>query len=554
MSTPDPRAEEVALALSRVHLALAEADTDDAVLRAAALVLAAYGPSVIRLYTLFGDGDPVTAELASVWQGGVCPVEDPLIGRRFALADHPVLARWLAAPRRPLVLHDLAADPRPGGHEGRSAQALVVQPLVDAEAGWLGVLVFSWPIVHIPNPRERLVYDLLARALAAALAGRKALSAHQQALDEANALYVASAGLAEARALDEILAALAEPAQVAGAVWAGLWLPEGDLLVRRAPADEPIPARSLAAADDLFARPNEPCLDEHVPEDTLDPGAREAGAQALLRLPLAWDGHRAGLLELGWTDARAVPRELQRLYAAVAGRAAVLLAGRVLLAEAARALAAGTSHADLRFAVVVSEGPASPRSNAAAGRLLARAGDELHALVHDALASGERSRRELEVRLDGTSLWIEVLAEGDIAVLQDITAHKRAERERLLARGELIRRQSVLLARRALPVIPLSDEVVLLQLPGPLDPARTRQLAEVAASIGGGVQAVVLDIAAALPLDPGTLAELAGVAHGLQARGLRPVFSGTLFDPEAKLASFRNLTDALAATLFVPRI
>lgn len=555
MSTPDPRAEEVALALSRVHLALAEADTDDAVLRAAALVLAAYGPSVIRLYTLFGADVPVSAELASLWLAGVCPTEDPLLGRRFDLADHPVLARWQAAPRRPLVLHDLTADPRPGAHaEGRSAQALVVQPLHDAEAGWLGALVFSWPIVHIPNPRERLVYDLLARALTAALAGRQALRAHQQALDEANTLYVANAALAEAVGLDEILAALAEPAQAAGAAWAALWLPEGEQLVRRAPAAEPPPARPLAGAAALFARSNDPCLFDHVAEDMLDADARAAGVQAALLLPLAWQGHRAGLLELGWVEPRALPRELQRLYAAVAGRAAVLLAGRVLLAEAARWLAAGAAADELSFPVLVSEGPAPPRGNAEAARVLALAGDELHAVVHDALAVGERTRRELEVRVDGTPLWIEVLAEGGVAVLQDITAHKRADRERLLARGELIRRQSVLLSRRALPAIPLSDEVTLLQLPGPLDAARARQLAEVAASIPTSVQAVILDVAAALPLDLATLTELGAVAHALQSRAIRPVVSGTLLDPEAQLASFRNLTDALAATLFAPRI
>lgn len=555
MTSTDPRAEEVALALARVHLGLAGADTDDAVLRAAASVLAAYGPGVIRLYTLFGGESPVSAELASVWQAGVCPAEDPLLGRRFELADHPVLARWLASPERPLVLHDLAADPRPHvesrGPEGRGTQALVVLPLRDAEAGWLGALVFSWPIVHIPNPRERLVYDLLARAVSAALAGRQALRIHQQALDEANALYVASAALAGAADLEEILAALAEPAQVASAAWTSLWVAEDERLVRRAPAEEPAPTRKLAG---LFERPNEPEIFDPVAEDMLDPAAAALGVRAALMLPLGWEGCRAALLELGWTEPRALPRELQRLYAAIAGRAAVLLSGRVLHAEARRALAAGAEPEGLAAAVVVSEGPASPRASAAAAALLERAGDELHALVHDALAAGGAARRELEVRIGAAPLAIEVFAAEGVAVLQDITAFKRAERERLLARGDLIRRQSALLARRELPPIFLSDELALLQLTSPVDAGRARQLAEVAASLGAGARAAIVDVSGATP-GPAEIEELVELARTLEVRGIRPVFSGILLDPEVggDLASFRNLAEALAATLFAPR-
>src|SRR5690606_767676 len=138
----DPRAEagfsgpqglELAATFARGIHALAQADTDDAVLRAIASIASAYGPSLIRLYSLRDDpGDPGShdprfldpsgpraprtgrpsgpapvpthAELSSTWQAGVCPMEDPLLGRPFALADHPVLARWLAAPGQPLVL------------------------------------------------------------------------------------------------------------------------------------------------------------------------------------------------------------------------------------------------------------------------------------------------------------------------------------------------------------------------------------------------------------------------------------------------------------------
>jgi anti-anti-sigma regulatory factor len=545
MQAPDPREHtaprppgldaELAAAFARLTLALAEADTDDAVLRAVAQVVGAQGPNILRLYTLHDTGAaaPQTAELASLWHSGVCPAEDPLLGRRFSLADHPVLARWLAAPHQPLVRHDLAADPKPAAHaHERSAQALVVLPLRSEDPPtWLGVLVLSWPIVHIPAPRERAVHELLMRSVAAFLAARRALREHQRELDEASAVYVAAATLAEAADLEEILAALAEPGLAAGASSASLWLATGgDRMVRVAPPGEgEPPARSLAELADLFGRPNELCLVEPVDADMFEaPGA--------LLLPLARDGRPIGLLELGWQAARGLPEELRRLYAAVAGPAAAALAGRALLAEAAELATRSPVGA------VIADDALAPGLSAAvveAVRAAAAAAQEGGAELRRTVADGDRV---FELRASPVIRGGEVRG---VAVVADITADRRAEAEHQQAREALLLRQAALQARQANPPIPLAPGVVALALAGAVDVARARQLVEVAAGLTGGQ--VLVDLTGVSALDPDAAAELAHAAVELRARGVEATFTGVR--PEFGDLPSRPLAEALAAAL-----
>lgn len=562
MTPLDPRAEaELAAAFTRIHLGLAAADTDDAVLRAVAGAVVSHGPNVLRLYTLHDDdGDelPSSAELASVWHSGVCPAEDPLLGRRFDVADHPVLARWLAAPHQPLVLHDLAADPRPGAlAQERSAQALVVLPLrAGAPPAWLGVLVLSWPIVHIPSPRERPAYDLIARAVAEALAVRRTLREHQRALDELGTFEVTAAALAESAGLDDVLAALSEPAQAAGATWAALWLRAGDgadaRLVRVAPSPAgQAPERPLADLADLFARSDEPCLFEHVDPDILGPGARIAGVRAALLLPLVHQGRPLGLIELGWPAPRGFPRELQRLYTDIAGLAAAALVGRAALLGLAPDAFGGRVVVDVDTRAIVEQDPRVAALFAAHPELAAAHA----AAVADALDASTIVRRTLEL---GETTF-ELLAGPELAepgrataVLQDISALHARERERLRARDHLLAAQATLLARQAVPVLPLSPTTVALPLVGPLDGARADQLAAVVAALPDATRAAILDLTHTPSVDPAAAAALAALLPRLRARGIDPILTG--LRPEHGLADLpaRPLPDALGAAL-LPR-
>lgn len=598
---PDPRAEagfhgpqglELATTFARALLALVEADTDDAVLRAAASAVGSYGPSLIRFYTLRDDpGDPgphdprfldrsgpqpaqpdasvpTHAELSSVWLAGICPATDPLLGRPFALTDHPVLARWLVAPRQALVLHDLSADPRPGAHPSeRSAQALVVLPLTTGgpEARWPGVLVLSWRIVHIPSPREVLVYDLLGAALASLLVARDALRDHQRAIDEANTIYVAALALADAADLDETLSALAEPAQAIDASTAALWLrdpADPTQLVLRA-GGEPA-RRPLADLAGLFAKPNEPWLFEQVRSDTpseIEPDAPRPGGSALgatLLLPLAWGGREVALLELGWSTPRPLPTALRRLYAALAGPAAVSLAGRALLAQAAAAAADPAALEAVPVAAVVSQ--AGVLRGNALWTALGQPADPESPLAHalaDALAAGAEVRRDIagEPALVVFAAPLAGSPGTAVAVLLDTSADARAERQRLEARDVLLERQGALLARRAVPALVIADGLVVLPLVGALDDARAAQLRDVAAEVRPGPLTVIVDFTGVTSVDPATAEIVQEVTRGLLARGagvvlsaVPPTLSGALGGERAD-----SLGDALAGALGPPR-
>lgn len=590
---PDARAEaagphgppglELLTTLARAILALVGADTDDAVLRAVASVASAYGPSLIRLYTLRDDpalaasgeaspGEPgavpTHAELSSVWQGGVCPAEDPLLGRPFALADHPVLARWLAAPTRPLVLHDLSADPRAGAqpHE-RSAQALVVLPLrVGEPARWPGLLVLSWKIVHIPGPRERLAYGLLARVVASLLADRDALRAHQRALDEANAVHVVALALADATGRDDILAALAEPAQAIDASSAALWLGDLDrpeLLVLAAsagdPAHEPAgdgapaPVRPLAEVAGLLARPNEPWLFEQVRSDSSSAASVDAAAPpgTTVMLPLAWNGHEAAVVELAWSSPRPVPAGLRRLYTAVAGQAAIALSGDLLLAAAARA---GGAFDLVPAGVLVVDGGtgAVTAGNAAGEAVLARGRD----VVEQALRGpGGPARLDLELGPQTVALFIGDDARDGaprrLAVVLDTTAQTWAERERLRAREGLLHTQTTLLARRAVPAIAVADTVFVVPVVGGLDDDRAQQLADVLAAVPSAPRTVILDFTGVTAVEPDAAPVVRDAARALAGRGVAVTLTGVPagLDDGLELERAGTLGEAIAAAL-----
>ncbi|HEY8377762.1 MAG TPA: hypothetical protein VIK91_14805, partial [Nannocystis sp.] len=441
---PGPPGLELLSTLARAILGLVEADTDDAVLRAVASVASAYGPAVIRLYTLrdarpsVPGAVPTHAELASVWQAGVCPAEDPLLGRPFALADHPVLARWLAAPTRPLVLHDLAADPLAAAQPG-ATQALVVLPLkVGDPPRWPGLIVLSWKIVHIPGPRERLAYNLLARVVASLLADRDDLRAHQRALDEANTVHVVALALADAGGHDDILAALAEPALAVDAASAGLWLRDParpDRLVLRAATGDDVgevglAERPLAAVAGLFARVNEPWLFEQAPARDVAVAAPDPGPlHGAVLLPLGWDGWEAGLVELRWPSPRAIPAGLRRLYASVAGAAAISLTGELLLAAACRP---GVDLGAVPAAVLVVDVPSGivGAGNAAGEPVLARGGDDLESTLRGVM-QGE-ARLSFVVGEGAGAAELAIFTRDDpgerrrIAVVLDVTARRAA--------------------------------------------------------------------------------------------------------------------------------
>ncbi|WP_434042701.1 MULTISPECIES: STAS domain-containing protein [Sorangium] len=119
----------------------------------------------------------------------------------------------------------------------------------------------------------------------------------------------------------------------------------------------------------------------------------------------------------------------------------------------------------------------------------------------------------------------------------DMTERRRAEEERARLREEVIQAQDAALARLSMPLIPLSDDVVVLPLIGPLDAKRARRVIEV---LSRGIaerrtRTAILDLTGVGDLAPeavDVLLEVVRVAGLLGARvvltGIRPEVAGRL--------------------------
>lgn len=144
-----------------------------------------------------------------------------------------------------------------------------------------------------------------------------------------------------------------------------------------------------------------------------------------------------------------------------------------------------------------------------------------------------------------------------MACVQDIS--ERLERDQL--REGLIQRQAALLSEISLPLIPLTDRVVVVPLIGSLDEQRTQALLETllqgAARLGA--ETLLLDITGVPLIDTAGAGALIQIAQAVQLLGARVVLSGirpeiaqTLVSLGADMRTMRThstLQAAIAQTL-----
>lgn len=147
-----------------------------------------------------------------------------------------------------------------------------------------------------------------------------------------------------------------------------------------------------------------------------------------------------------------------------------------------------------------------------------------------------------------------------MACVQDIS--ERLERDHL--REELIQRQAALLSELSLPLIPLTDRVVVVPLIGTLDEQRAQALLETllqgAARLGAEV--LLIDITGVPLIDTAGAGALLRVAQAVQLLGARVVLSGirpeiaqTLVSLGADMRSiqtYSTLQAGIAQTLRAP--
>jgi len=171
-------------------------------------------------------------------------------------------------------------------------------------------------------------------------------------------------------------------------------------------------------------------------------------------------------------------------------------------------------------------------------------GDEVpigpgHSPAAQALRTGATCRDEVEARLpNGERKLLDLTASplhyADdpetrlVALYQDVTEVRRAERERLQAQEQLLQVQSLALAERSTPLIPIREDVLILPLVGSIDEERGRQILETLVNLGGRtrVRATIIDVTGVRNLDIAGARVLISAAQALRLRGVRPILTG----------------------------
>jgi rsbT co-antagonist protein RsbR len=117
--------------------------------------------------------------------------------------------------------------------------------------------------------------------------------------------------------------------------------------------------------------------------------------------------------------------------------------------------------------------------------------------------------------------------EGFVCVLRDITDRKRAEEERMRLE-EAIRAKNDLIRTMSTPLIPITDEIVVMPLVGTLDQERADQVID---SLLRGIAAIqprvaILDITAVPVVDADVANALVRAAHAARMLGVDVVLTG----------------------------
>jgi anti-anti-sigma factor len=131
---------------------------------------------------------------------------------------------------------------------------------------------------------------------------------------------------------------------------------------------------------------------------------------------------------------------------------------------------------------------------------------------------------EIEVRVVGAG-------DGEaIVILRDITEKKRTEKaaQEQVARDEMLRAQADALSALSAPLIPITDDVVVMPLIGEMDAARMRKVQE--ALIEGiaarRARVAILDITGVPSLDAQGTDEIVRIARAARLLGSRIILTG----------------------------
>jgi PAS domain S-box-containing protein len=117
---------------------------------------------------------------------------------------------------------------------------------------------------------------------------------------------------------------------------------------------------------------------------------------------------------------------------------------------------------------------------------------------------------------------------GHVGVSRNITALRQAEQERGRLQAEMIRMQEAALRELSTPLIPISDNVLVMPLIGTLNDQRTQQILETLLEgiTASGAEIAILDITGVPVVDTHTANALIRAAQAVKLVGAQVVLSG----------------------------
>jgi anti-anti-sigma regulatory factor len=139
---------------------------------------------------------------------------------------------------------------------------------------------------------------------------------------------------------------------------------------------------------------------------------------------------------------------------------------------------------------------------------------------------------------DGTRIWLRTsktplrdgagTVVGILVMFEDITARKQEEEERARLKDDLIHAQAAALAELSTPLIPISDDTVVMPLVGTIDTRRAQQVMEglLVGIVETHTQVAILDITGVPVVDTQVANALVRAAQAVKLLGARVVLTG----------------------------
>jgi anti-anti-sigma regulatory factor/PAS domain-containing protein len=319
----------------------------------------------------------------------------------------------------------------------------------------------------------------------------------------------------------------------------------------------------------LLASPGEPILISSVADDPrVDEPTRamyaKMGLRSALIMAVTLRGRIAGTLGFSWSQEVALGDRERRIYQALARQAALLVDNNSMI-ERLQASLQETRQQGQLLGTVLDHIPVGIACLEAGGRGVSLANRAAQALLGDnpqteaqllfpgtdtavpaaerpgqrALAAAEVVRDELDlIPRGGSRLNLEIVgvplfgADGKpervVLVLSDVTARKQEAEARARLQEEVIRVQANALAERSSPLIPITEDVLVMPLIGTIDADRGDQILEavLAGTRQRAARVTIIDVTGVPSIDERAAAVLTGAARALRLLGVEAVLSG----------------------------